>query len=104
MITATKPGRRPSDPADIAARRKAFQRLRHLLGMSAAEVAQLTGLSAGTVRNYFADCNPATAATWDAIEIMRQAAIEKTVAEIRTARDRVTAGRRRLDELDSMAA
>ena len=104
MNTIPKRGRTPVDPAYIAARKATFHRLRHLLGMSAAEIAELTGLTAGTVRNYIADINPSAAATWKTIELMRQVAIEKTVAEIRIARDRVTAGCRRLDELNSMAA
>jgi transcriptional regulator with XRE-family HTH domain len=103
MITIPPPGRAPSDPADIAARRAEFHRLRKRLGLSAAELGNLTGLSASTIRNY-ASRNPSGTATWTTIDIMHQASIRQADANIAHARHRLIEAEIERQELENRAA
>lgn len=75
--------RTPSNPADIAARREAFDIVRK--GMRYAQIAEVTGLSIHSVNAYANADNPSTpdrAATWASIELLREEAIHRAKAVI----------------------
>ena len=82
-------GRPPSDPDDIAARRKAFQRLRRVLDMDRNELAAVTGLKPGTIGGIMSPSAPHVAATWATIDVMRREAITRAKAAVTAAEDRL---------------
>ncbi|MCO6389937.1 helix-turn-helix domain-containing protein [Aliihoeflea aestuarii] len=83
----TKGGRPKSDPADIDARRRAFQKLRKRLGMTRADLAALTGLTPGTIGNYCSPRSANVAPTWKAIGVMYAEAIHRAKAAAAIAED-----------------
>jgi len=75
----------PTNPADIAARRAAFNRLRK--GIAHADIAKVTGLAVNTVRAYSSPTNPDMAATWTAIEALRAEALKRARKAVAKAED-----------------
>lgn len=97
-----KGGRPKFDPADIAARRRAFQHLRKRLGMNFRELAEVTGLAPRTVSIYFSPQREVQAATWDVIDCMRAAAIRQAKASVVMAEDKLLRAESDLLGLDSL--
>lgn len=77
--------RSASNPADIAARRVAFDIVRK--GMRYAHISKVTGLAVNTVTAYANPVNPDQAATWASIELLREEAIQRAKAAIAAAEE-----------------
>lgn len=77
--------RTPSNPADIAARREAFNIVRK--GMRYAHISKVTGLAINTVTAYANPVNPDQAATWASIELLREEAIQRAKTAIAAAEE-----------------
>jgi hypothetical protein len=82
--TLKNPGGRPKcDPFDIEQRRQIYRRLKSRLGMTASEIAALTGLSQDTTRNYpGTSSRPNFAPTQATLDIMRRELIRRARAAI----------------------
>jgi hypothetical protein len=83
-VIIKNPGGRPrGDAFDIEQRRHVYRRLKVRLGMTADEIAELTGLAKGTTRNYPGiPSRPNFAPTSSTLDIMRRELIRRARAAI----------------------
>lgn len=82
-------GRPKGDPFDVEQRRQAYRRLKSRLGMTADEIAELTGLSRGTCRGYpGGPSRPNVAPTHETLTCMRQELLRRARAAVAEAEAR----------------